>query len=261
MRKYIGLIVLFLVLSSCATQKMVSLSPVNDPSERVMDGFHVVKQEKDSVRIVTSFIEHWENYLVFDTEIFNLSNRTLNFSPQDFNAFYLKAGQDSIKNNNNPLYALNYSGLNPNEELDKVKVERAREKARLKTTKVLSVLAFVGGAALAISENSGRSRSYDQMFNKAQNANLIFNMGYAIAATTSVLGESRFANRMDYLAYKENLWNNELLKDNAIAPQRSLRGRLYIKAVPEAETVLLNFPTEYGKISFTFGQQILDKHL
>ena len=236
-----------IVLSSCATQSNLSLKPMTAES-RWIDGHEVVKAEQDSLKIVTSFDGLFDKYYSFDTEIFNLSNRDITISPENFNALMLDANKDTlfIENHVVPIYY----GLDPEAKAQNAAEEMANAKRRHTISSILNVALVIGAVALAASTRSGRG---DIGLHSANTVNTIVQLGYVKQA----IDDNSYINRINKLSYEKGNWQAEPFKKTTLIPHSSLRGRVYIYAVQNASFLKLSYPTTAGQIEFMFEQQVL----
>jgi len=251
------------LLASCAPKTALRLRPVADET-RFTDGLEAVKSETGGVKIVTAFesVYHTReggqkrDYLIFNTELFNLTDHDLEVRPNDFRAVVLNADQQSLFSQHprpdGTQRALTYLALDPDRELLETEVRMKREEARLKANKVFNTVLFVALAAAAVStSNPNNSRSYGEYWRKS----VTLDAGLQAWAIKRVADRTRFANRMDRLSWEQNNWRQETFRRTTLAPGTSLRGRLLVPANQAATFVKLSYPTPSGDVQFLFEQR------
>jgi hypothetical protein len=252
------------LLGGCAPASVIRLRPIADETH-VADGLEAVKQERGGVKVVTAFDNVYQTtergqrveYLIFDTEVTNLTDHDLELRPNDFNAVVLDARQQQLPSPYTDAagnaYARRYVALDPDQQVTETEVKMKQAEARLKANKVFNTVLFVALAAATVS-NSSKPKPYREF---AQTANSL-NAGFQAWAVKRVADRAAFASRMDRLGWEYNTWKGEPFRRTTLAPGQAVRGRLLVRADREAARLWLTYPTPSGEeIRFLFEQRLV----
>lgn len=263
MKKSLPFLVLAGLLTACAPASVICLRPLADET-RFTDGLEAVKQEQKGLKIVTAFESAYTtyekgrraDYLIFNTEVFNQTDQDLDVRPTDFRALVSDAKNGNLLSTrtgpDGQPFPLTYVALDPEQQLSETALKMKQEESRLKRNKILNTALFVALAAAEVS-NSSNSRSYREF---ATNGFSI-QAGFQAWAIKRVVDRQTFANRMDRLSWEQNNWRQETFRRTTLAPGASVRGRLLVRANPQAAYVWLTYPAPSGEIKFMFEQKLV----
>ena len=127
---FFSIVILSSILFSCTTTSVMKIRPVEQ--ESIMDGGkEIVKQEKDSIKVVVSYDGRYRQYAVFDVEVFNNTDQPLNVSPKDFTYFPLDENRQNLRSEDGK-YICNYAGIEPNEKIDYIQNEITKQNTKIK---------------------------------------------------------------------------------------------------------------------------------
>ncbi len=236
-------------LFSCA--QTIHLHPISDESA-YFDGKEVVKAERDSIKIVTSYNGSYDKYMVFDIEIFNNSDKALRISPKNFTAVPLDSYQNPLLNfQTNQTYL--YNGIDPQEELWANHLAVEKQNKQLHTAHVVNTALVVGGLiAILAGASSGRH-------SELKRANTTIEIGETMIRAASfkrIIDHQNYYSNMDKLSQQERVWQQQQFTPTTLAPHTSLRGNVFIRYVRAASFVQLSYPTLQDSITFLFKQSL-----
>jgi hypothetical protein len=244
---------LILILMGGCAQPVFKLSPV---AEQYIwnEGRQVVKQEQDSLKIVTSFDGEMGEYLVFDTEIFNRTSQNMDFNPTDFVGVMLNKNQDTIRlaqYNNTPAY---YFAIDPDQKIRENEIAMRRAEARLKRARVIHALLLVANVVGDVaSATSNRPKSVNE-WTRERN---LFATNYDVIAASNGISHINYQTTMGRLSHERGNWEVETLRRTTLRPGESLRGFIYIHKLKQAAYLRLTYRGAHNAnpIQFLFRQE------
>ena len=234
-------------LFSCATTSVMRIRPVEQ--ESIVDGGkEIVKQEKDGVKVVASYDGRFEQYAVFDVEVFNNTDQPLTVSPKDFTYFPLDENRQNLRPEGGQ-YIYSYSGVEPNEKINYVQHEMARQNAKIKRAKIVNTVLIVGGI-FALIASSGRHS--EGAWRTAQVAETVVQ----VAQVKRVIDHTNYYSRMEQLDREGRIWSQENFKTTTLAPHTSMRGGVFLETNSRAKFIEVKYlyALEQQPISFLFEQ-------
>lgn len=258
MKKYLTkslhLLWVVFLLSSCA-QPLLKLSPVADKFIW-NDGKQVVKQETDSLKVVTSFDGELGDYLVFDTEVFNRTKRSITFNPTDFTGVMLNQQQDTIRLrnlNDAPAY---YLAADPDQKLLETDLAMRKAEARLKRARVIGALLLVANVAADVATASSTKNKSDREWFRERN---FFANNYNLIGASQAVSNINYQESMGRLMHEKGNWQAETMRRTTLLPGESLRGFIYIQKYKGATFLRLDYQSELSPkpVSFLFRQELL----
>ncbi len=215
------------------------------------EGRKVVKQAKDGVKIVTAFDGEFQNYLVFDTEFFNQTDKSLEVNPANFVAYPLDKQRDSLRNERNPAYALAYGAADPDQKIVEAEQDMRRAEKRHKFATVLTAVLLVANVVSDVS-SSNRSRNAGEWTRNR----IVHDNNYQLLAVKQLVDNVMYLNRMNRLDYERGNWHQEPFRKQTLLPGTSIRGRIYVPKHQQAAFWLLSYPLDNDTISFEFEQEL-----
>lgn len=246
--KYFRLIVMLSLANfmfSCASTSVMRLRPVEQ--ESVFDGGkEIVKQEKDGVKIVASYDGRYQQYMVFDVEVFNNSNQPMTISPKNFIFFPLNENKQNLRSDDGQ-YIYSYSGVEPQQQMGQIQREMANQEAKIKRARIVNTVLIVGGIVALIASSGKRSEG---AWRTAQAAETVVQ----VAQVKRIIDHQNYFSKMDKLNRDGQMWSQENFRTTTLAPGESLRGGIFLEANSKAKFVQLNYLTEKEPINFLFEQ-------
>ncbi len=116
--KFFIIIIFSSLLFSCATTSVMRMRPVEQ--ESIIDvGKEIVKQEKNRVKVVASYEGRFEQYVIFDVEVFHNTDQPLTVSPKDFTLFPLDENRQNLRSRDGQ-YIYSHNGVEPTEKISYV---------------------------------------------------------------------------------------------------------------------------------------------
>lgn len=248
--KAIRLLIVCLIsgtLFSCTTTSVMRLRPVEQ--ESIVDGGkEIVKQERESIKVVASYDGRFEQYTVFDVEVFNNTDQPLTVSPKDFTFYPLDENRQNLRSQDDQ-YIYSYAGVEPTEKINYVQHEMALQDAKIKRARVVNTVLFVGGI-VALIASSGRHS--EGAWRTAQVAETVVQ----VAQVKRVIDHTNYYSRMDVLNREGQVWSQENFRTTTLAPHTSMRGGVFVETNPRAKFVALKYLYSPDKepINFLFEQ-------
>lgn len=241
--------VLFIFFSStilsCSTTSVMRLRPVDQ--ESIFDGGkQIVKQEKNGLKIVTSYDGRFEKYMVFDVEVFNNSNQPLTISPTDFTFIPLDENKQNMVSPDGK-YIYSYQGIEPQQQINYVQHEMANQDAKIKRARVVNTFLFVGGIVALIASSGKHSES---AWRTAQLGETVVQ----VAQVKRIIDHENYYSRMDKLNREGQVWSQENFRTSVLQPGQSMRGGVFLESNPRAKFVQLTYNIEKEPINFLFEQ-------
>ena len=245
--KFLIIIVFSTLLFSCATTRVMRMRPVEQ--ESVMDGGkEIVKQEKEGVKVVASYDGRFDQYAVFDVEVFNNTDQCLTVSPKDFTFFPLDENRQNLRSQDGQ-YVYSYIGVEPNEKINYVQHEIARQESKIKRARIVNTLLIAGGIVALIASSGRHSES---AWRSAQMAETVVQ----IAQVKRVIDHTNYYSKMDALNREGQVWSQENFRTTTLAPHTSMRGGVFLETNSRAKFVALKYlySPEKEPLSFLFEQ-------
>ena len=234
-------------LFSCATTSVMRIRPVEQ--ESVVDGGkEIVKQEKDGVKVVASYDGRFQQYAVFDVEVFNNTDQPLTVSPKDFTYFPLDGNRQNLRSEDGQ-YIYSYSGVEPNERINYVQHEMARQDAKIKRARVVNTVLIVGGIFALIASSGRHSEGAWQTARVAETV-------VQVAQVKRVIDHTNYYSRMEQLDKEGRVWSQENFRTTTLAPRTSMRGGVFLETNSRAKFIEVKYlySLEKQPISFLFQQ-------
>ena len=233
------------IMLSCSTTSVMRLRPVEQ--EIFSDGGkQIVKQEKNGVKVVASYDGRFEQYMVFDVEVFNNTEQPLTVSPKDFTFIPLDENkQNLVSADGKYLYA--YQGIEPQQQINYVQHEMANQEAKIKRARVVNTVLFVGGIVALIAGSSGRSES---AWRTAQLGETVVQ----VAQVKRIIDHTNYYSKVDKLNREGQVWSQENFRTSTLQPGQSMRGGVFLESNSRAKFVQLSYKTENDPINFLFEQ-------
>ena len=245
--KFFAIVILSNFLFSCASTNVMRMRPVEQES-LVDGGKEIVKQENDGIKVVASYDGRFEQYAVFDVEVFNNTDYPLVVSPKNFSFFPLDENRQNLRSVDGQ-YILGYEGIEPNEKVNYVQSEMARQNAKIKRARVVNTVLIVGGI-FALIASSGRHS--EGAWRTVQVAETVVQ----VAQVKRVIDHTNYYSRMDALNREGQVWSQENFRTTTLAPHTSMRGGVFLETNSRAKFVALKYlySSEKQPFSFLFEQ-------
>lgn len=238
-------VLITLSVYSCTTTSVMRLRPVEQ--ESVFDGGkQIVKKEKDGIKIVASYDGRFEKYMVFDIEFFNNTNQPYTVSPKDFTFIPLDGDKQNLVSSDGK-YMYSYQGIEPQNQINYVQSEIARQDAKIKRARVINTVLFVGGIVALIAGGSGRSESAWRTAQLGETA-------VQVAQVKRIIDHENYYSKMDKLNREGQIWSQENFRTSTLQPGQSLRGGVFLESNSRAKFVQLSYKMEGEPINFMFEQ-------
>ena len=245
--KFFALIIFSSFLFSCATTNVMRIRPIEQESF-VDGGKEIVKQEKDGVKIVASYDGLFEQYAVFDVEVFNNTDQPLTVSPKDFTYFPLDENRQNLRSEGGQDIYSSF-GVEPTEKINYVQHEMARQDAKIKRARIVNTVLIVGGI-FALIASSGRHS--EGAWRTAQVAETIVQ----VAQVKRVIDHTNYYSKMEKLDREGQVWSQENFRTTTLAPHTSMRGGVFLETNSRAKFIEVKYlySIEKQPISFLFQQ-------
>ncbi len=241
--KFFIIIIISNVLFSCATTSVMRMRPVEQ--ESVLDGGkEIVKQEKDGVKVVASYDGRFQQYAVFDVEVFNNNDQPLTVSPKDFTFSPFDENRQNLRSQDGQ-YLYSYAGVEPTEKINYVQHEMARQDAKIKRARIVNTVLIVGGIFALIASSGRRSEG---AWRTAQVAETVVQ----VAQVKRVIDHTNYYSRMDALNREGQLWSQENFRTTTLAPHTSMRGGVFLETNSRAKFIELKYIYSPEKEPFSF---------
>lgn len=241
--KFFIIIIFSSLLFSCATTSVMRMRPVEQ--ESIVDGGkEIVKQEKDGVKVVASYDGRFEQYAVFDVEVFNNTDQPLTVSPKDFTFSPLDKNRQNLRSlDGQDVY--NYIGIEPNEKINYVQHEMARQDAKIKRARIVNTVLIVGGIVALIASSGQHSEG---AWRTAQVAETVVQ----VAQVKRVIDYTNYYSKMDALNRERQVWSQENFRTSTLAPHTSIRGGVFLETNSRAKFGALKYSCSFEKEPFSF---------
>ncbi|MEY4539421.1 MAG: hypothetical protein RLZZ306_1178 [Bacteroidota bacterium] len=209
-------------------------------------GKQIVKQEKNGIKVVASYDGIFENYMVFDIEVFNNTNQPLTISPKNFTFIPLDENKQNLMSADGK-YMYSYQGIEPQQQINYVQREMANQEAKIKRARVVNTVLFVGGIVALIAGSSGRSEG---AWRTAQLGETVVQ----VAQVKRIIDHTNYYSKMDKLNREGQVWSQENFRTSTLQSGQSMRGGVFLEANSNAKFVKLSYTTENEPINFMFEQ-------
>jgi hypothetical protein len=234
-----------LLVFSCTTTSVMRLRPVEQ--ESIFDGGkQIVKKEQEGIKIVASYDGRFEKYMVFDVEFFNNTNQPYIVSPKDFTFIPLDENKQNLVSLDGK-YIYSYQGIEPQNQINYIHSEMAKQDAKIKRARVINTVLFVGGIVALIAGGSGRSEGAWRTAQLGESA-------AQIAQVKRIIDHENYYSKMDKLNRAGQVWSQENFRTSTLQPGQSLRGGVFLESNSRAKFVQLSYKTEGEPITFMFEQ-------
>ena len=242
-------IVLALISLNACSPKVIKISPIAEIYKEEGDR-RIVKEEKEGIKIVTSYDGEFNNFIVFDTEIFNKTNDTLKIDPSAFSLVPFGNKKDTLVGQNG--YSLFYYAANPEQQIKEAELAMERAKTRHTINTVFNVL------LLAANLYSDVSSSWSSNYRSSASDFFFHQSNYQALAFKQQIDDASFYHRLDKLRYERGNWQAETFRKTFLMPSESLRGRIYLPKTLGASFLKMAYPVPSGdEISFWFDQKVV----
>ena len=241
--KFFIIIILSNFLFSCVSTNVMRMRPVEQES-LIDGGKEIVKQENDGVKIVASYDGRFQQYAVFDVEVFNNTDQPLTVSPKDFSFLPLDENRQNLRSVDGQ-YMSGYQGVEPTEKINYVQSEMAKQNAKIKRARIVNTVLIVGGI-FALIASSGRHS--EGAWRTARVAETVVQ----VAQVKRVIDHTNYYSRMDALNREGQIWSQENFRTTTLAPHTSIRGGVFLETTSRAKFVALKYLYSPEKQPFSF---------
>lgn len=238
------------MMTGCAPTRVFNLEPFGATNSTVIDGRTIVKESKDSVDVVASFVGLYQDYAVFDIEVFNRTNHDLLVSPKDFRL-------TPFNENQTPYFyreqeQVGYLAIDPTEEIIKLDNRMVNEEKRIKTAKTVNTILAIAGAVTLVA-GATKSSGYRETIS-ARNTMALGESMLRLGLTKGAIDRSVYYSRMDQYASQKDVWQHQTFLKNVIAPNNSIRGDVFIRYTSSAPLMQLSYPVGSNEIMIWFDR-------
>ncbi|MFY7829849.1 MAG: hypothetical protein ACOVQ4_22125 [Flectobacillus sp.] len=244
-------LVLILMTLGCTSTNVLRLEPIGATNSTVINGRTVVKETQDSIDVVASFVGLYQDYAVFDLEVFNNTNHDLIISPQDF---YLKPYTQNREPfiRNDQEYP-GFFAIDPTHELVKLDKLMAKEEKKIKTAKTINTILAVAGAVTLVAgaTKSNSHRDWVSTRNTMALGEGMLRLGLAKGA----IDRSNYYSQMDRYMNEKEVWQHQTFLKNVLAPKTSIRGDIFIRYTPTAPLMQMTYPVNDRNIIIWFEKR------
>lgn len=242
--KFFIIIIFSSLLFSCATTRSeMRMRPVEQ--ESIIDGGkEIVKQENDGVKVVASYDGRFEQYAVFDVEVFNNTDLPLTVSPKDFTFLPMDKNRQNLRSRDGQNI-LGYQGIEPTEKINYIQHEMGRQDAKIKRARIVNTVLIVGGI-FALIASAGRHS--EGAWRTAQVAETVVQ----VAQVKRIIDHTNYYSRMDALNRAGQVWSQENFRTTTLAPHTSMRGGVFLETNSRAKFAELKYLYSLEKEPFGF---------
>jgi hypothetical protein len=251
------LFVLAISFSSCAVpQAVVRMEPASDQKIRWDYGQAIVEKSVDSLFGRAAFDHAEKEFLVFNVDVSNLSQRDQLVAPEQF---YLTTTTGT-----------RYFALDPEKQLFSMEVQENIREAKAKNAAVLAgVVAAAAVTAVVVSEikdnnnssnNNNNNNNNTERLNHQDNTNFLLSIPLAINAGSA--NQSIVSQNLDNFepnlpsTGNRNFWTDYTLRKTTLAPGKKARGKVLFRRQDTLKDFLLILPVEQSVLSFGFKQKV-----
>ena len=250
------LFVLAISLSSCAVpQAVVRMEPAADQKIRWDYGQAIVEKSVDSLFGRAAFDHAEKEFLVFNVDVTNLSQRDQLVAPEQF---YITTATGT-----------RYFALDPEKQLFSMEVQENVREANAKNAAVLAgVAAAVAVTAVVVSEikdakdnnNSNNNNNNENRNNNQDNTNFLLSVPLVInsaSADQSIVQQNIDNFEPDRPTTGDRgFWMDYTLRKTTLAPGEKARGKVLFRRQDTLKDFLLMLPVEQSVFSFGFKQKV-----
>lgn len=251
------LFVLAISFNSCAVpQAVVRMEPAADQKIRWDYGQAIVEKSVDSLFGRAAFDHAEKEFLVFNVDVTNLSQRDQLVAPEQF---YITTATGT-----------RYFALDPEKQLFSMEVQENVREANAKNAAVFAgVVAAAAVTAVVVSEikdakdnnNSNNNNNNNESRNNNQdNTNFLLSVPLVInsgSANQSIV-QQNIDNFEPNLPTTEDrgFWMDYTLRKTTLAPGEKARGKVLFRRQDTLKDFLLMLPVEQSVFSFGFKQKV-----
>lgn len=249
------LFVLAISLSSCAVpQPVVRMEPAADQNIRWDYGQAIVEKSVDSLFGRAAFDHAEKEFLVFNVDVTNLSQRDQLVAPE---LFYITTSTGT-----------RYFALDPEKQLFSMEVQENVREANAKNAAVLAgVAAAVAVTAVVVSEikdnkdnNNSNNNNTENRNNNRDNTNFLLSVPLVINSGSA--DQSNAQPNIDNFepdrptTEDRGFWMDYTLRKTTLAPGEKARGKVLFHRQDALKDFLLMLPVEQSVFSFGFKQKV-----
>lgn len=228
-------------LLSCTPAAVYRLHPVAGET-RWLFGQEFVSSADSSVEVSVAFDRTWENLLVFEVEIVNISGQMVTVSPEQFYYLPLVSLEQLLEDKR-------YFAVDPEEELLEIDKRISRQNANHRTYAALDATATVVDVAEDI-VTIGQPKTEQEVESDIQD-----NLERDAARRDE---EITHENRIINLNELRDTWAFTTLRKTTLANEETVSGKVYFPCHPRAPYLQVHVPIGASLNNFIFQQQ---KHL
>ncbi|WP_353484537.1 hypothetical protein [Haliscomenobacter sp.] len=248
--------VLAVSLSSCAVpQAVVRVEPTADQKVRWDYGQAIVEKSVDSLFGRAAFDHAEKEFLVFNVDVTNLSQRDLLVAPE---LFYITTSTGT-----------RYFALDPEKQLFSMEVQENVREANAKNAAVLAgVVAAAAVTAVVVSEikdakenrNNNSNSNNENRNNNQSNTNFLLSVPLVINSSSA--DQSIAQSNIDNFepnrptTRDRDFWTDYTLRKTTLAPGEKARGKVLFSRQDALKDFLLMLPVEQSVFSFGFKQKV-----
>jgi hypothetical protein len=249
-------IVLAVSLSSCAVpQAVVRVEPTGDQKVRWDYGQAIVEKSVDSLFGRAAFDHAEKEFLVFNVDVTNLSQRDRLVAPE---LFYITTSTGT-----------RYFALDPEKQLFSMEVQENVREANAKNAAVLAgVVAAAAVTAVVASEikdakenrNNNSNSNNENRNNNQSNTNFLLSVPLVINSSSA--DQSIVQSNIDNFepnrptTRDRDFWMDYTLRKTTLAPGEKARGKVLFSRQDALKDFLLMLPVEQSVFSFGFKQKV-----
>lgn len=251
------LFVLATSLSSCAVpQAVVRMEPAADQKVRWDYGQAILEKSVDSLFGRAAFDHAEKEFLVFNVDVTNLSQRDQLVAPEQF---YITTATGT-----------RYFALDPEKQLFSMEVQENVREANAKNAAVLAgVVAAAAVTAVVVSEikdakdnNSSNNNNNNNEHRNNNQDNTNFLLSVPLVINSNSANQSIAQQNIDN--FEPNLpttgdrgfWMDYTLRKTTLAPGEKVRGKVLFRRQDTLKDFLLMLPVEQSVLSFGFKQKV-----
>lgn len=249
-------IVLAVSLSSCAVpQAVVRVEPTVDQKVRWDYGQAIVEKSVDSLFGRAAFDHAEKEFLVFNVDVTNLSQRDMLVAPE---LFYITTSTGT-----------RYFALDPEKQLFSMEVQENVREANTKNAAVLAgVVAAAAVTAVVVSEikdakeirNNNSNSNNENRNNNRDNTNFLLSVPLVINSSSAdrSIAQSNIDNFEPNrpTIRDRDFWMDYTLRKTTLAPGEKARGKVLFSRQDALKDFLLMLPVEQSVFSFGFKQKV-----
>jgi len=259
LKNYLSTVLYVLILAgalnSCAVpQAVIRMEPASDQQIRWDYGQAIVEKSVDSLFGRAAFDHAEKEYLVFNVDVTNLSQKDQLVAPEQF---YLTTNTGT-----------RYFALDPEKQLFSMEVQENVREANAKNAAVLAgVVAVAAVTAVAVSEiKDNQNDRNNNNSNNNENRNNLNSSGTDILLSVPLVLN---ATPAPYVAppidnfepnapttRERSFWMDYTLRKTTLAPGEKVRGKVLFRRQDTLRDFLLMLPIEQTVFSFGFKQKV-----